>query len=297
MESYAEDIIPSTQNERKSPSTSWKGIRKDLLHNAPFLIILLAGYINDLLGAYTMYLWFLLIPFLFYARIFRINKVTLTTLIFGVAYVMPILWQKEPITPALALIIICYPITFYYAGIYLCRRCKDPTSIIWILFLCILSYASWPMVSNITDFIQTGEIVNLSRGLDLDKKIVLATHQNMMLSMAIGGIGLAFLRPHTIMQRNFRIIVVAVSFLAIFSALHLLNRTAIVLAIISCLCGAFWGGGGMKRFIYLVVVLAVIAIIGYVIIMNSQWGDLIEGFNSREQTTGYTANSAGGLTI
>lgn len=276
----------------------WRGIRKDLLRNCLCLALLLLGFIHDSLGSYTMYVWLLLIPFVIFSRLFRVSKVSITTLVLCVSYVIGTHYHKYlPMTFGNALVLITYPLTLYYIGFRLCDRCRSRYSIVLILLLCVLAYAIWPIVANIWDFVETGNIVNLSRSFDLDKKIVLATHQNMMMAMAIGGIGVVFFKPQNRFESRFKWAAAVVALFALFAAVHLLNRTALVLAAVSCVCAIFRGGGGMKRFIYLVLITAAVMAIGYYAIMQSEWGDLIEGFSSREQVSGYTANSAGGRTI
>ncbi|MDE7161113.1 MAG: O-antigen ligase family protein [Muribaculaceae bacterium] len=290
--------VPGRLKGRDVPQTSWKGIRKDFRRNWLFLLILFAGFIYDIAGSYTMYIWLLLLPFLLFAGMFRISKISLAMLVFSISYMLTTQWFKYlPMTFGNGLVLVMCPLIIYYSGLYICDRCKDRSSVMWILLTCIICYAAWPVVTNIADFIETGEIVNLARGFDLDKKNVLATHQNMMMSMAIGGMGAVFLKTRTRMESRFKWIAVTVSVLALFSALHILNRTAIVLAAVSCLCGIVHGGGGIKRMIYLTLIVAAVGAIFYLAIMQTEFGDLIEGFNSREQLSGYTANSAGGRTV
>lgn len=294
------DGVPARRRHLSSrhPARPWRGVGRDLLHNWFFLLVLFCGFLHDSVGSYTMYIWLLLLPYIILNKLFTISRVSITTLVMCISYVIGTHYHKYlPLTFGNALVLITFPLMMYYAGFYLCDRCRHRYSVIIIMLICVCGYALWPIVYNIEDFIETGNIVNLARGFDLDKKTVLATHQNMMLSMAIGGIGVMFLRPRNRFERQFKWMVLILALCALFAAVHLLNRTALVLAFVSCVCAIFRGGGGMKRFIFLVSISIVVGAIAYYVIMQSEWGDLIEGFNSREQMSGYTANSAGGRTI
>lgn len=273
-------------------------ILSDFRRNALFLIILALGFIHGLFGGYSNYLWILLIPFIIYRRLVRISTDSLLIITFSVAYMMPMMWQMKELNPAQNLFLLLYPLTFYYAGQYLCQNSENRYSVVWMLMLCIVAYGSYGIWVNFEDFFRTGSFVNITRTLRYAGDATLtATHYTMMLCMGMGCVGAIFLRSSDNNQKYLKIIGATVGILGLLAALHLLNRTAVVLVAISCLIGVFWGGITPKRAVYLILVMLVLTLLYFYLIDGNKWfNSMIDGFSHRSRSEHYSVGSAGGRT-
>lgn len=289
--------LPTKAEQHRQFRTDWHALRSDLWRNALFLFILWIGFINDLwlLTGYNNYLWILLIPFLLFAGAIRVSARTILILAFSLAYTIPVALIQHDINPARLLFTAIYPLTFYCTGIYLCKRCRYHMSILWIALLSAIAYGAWAIVTNVWDAIESGQIVNVMRIINDGKGDgPVATHINMMVCLVIAGTGMIFIHARTLIQRRFKMIAWVIGLVGLFASLHLLNRTAIVLAFVACVIGMFWEGFSMKR------LLATLFILGaaiFIFVNTTETGQmamqLAEGFTSREDT-GYSAASAGG---
>lgn len=165
----------------------------------------------------------------------------------------------------------------------------------WLALLTAVAYGSWAMVTNVWDAIESGQIVNLMRVINDGKGDgPVATHINMMVCMVIGGIGMVFLPGKTMMQRRFKTLAWVLGLVGLFASMHLLNRTALVLAFVSTAIGMFWEGFTMRRLLATLLILGVAIVVFVNATETGQVAlELAEGFTSRE-STGYSAASAGG---
>ncbi len=296
-EIHKDQPVLTKSEQRRQLRLDWRALRSDLWRNAFFLLILWIGFIHDLwlLTGYNNYLWILLIPFLLSAGAVRISTRSILIFAFSLAYTIPVALIQHDINPARLLFSAIYPLTFYCTGIFLCKRCRYRLTIPWLALFCSIAYGAWAIVTNVWDAIESGQIVNVMRVINDGKGDgPVATHINMMVCMIIGGIGMIFIPAKTLMQRRFKTVAWIIGLVGLFASLHLLNRTALVLAFVSCVIGMFWEGFTMKRLLATLLILGVVIVIFVNATETGQMAmQLAEGFTSREDT-GYSAASAGG---
>ena len=260
----------------------------DLEKNWLFLSILLIGAIPQILNGYALYLWILLLPLCWIYGTYRLDKNACLIILFSLSYTFFRL--LHPNRPATSVIVfhLFYPLVMYESVIYICKRCTHPITVIIVLFSLVFCFAIWSIVNNLFDYVETGAIVNATRsiagedGIDLEG-VVPATQHNSMLSMAIGGIGMLFIRTKDSFERKFKFLVVILSVFALLSTLHLLNRTGILMAVLSLIIGYFWDGLDSKKIFKTIGLLLFFLIVIYIQFKDSVLvTSVIDGFAARE---------------
>lgn len=275
----------------------------DFKHNWLFLSILAIGTIPSILHGYSIYLLVLLFPIILFKSSVKLTGPLVCSFIYGLLYTIPLYLHQDPPTPSNAIFYMIYPALFYMIPSYLMKKFRNPDSLFMVLIMVVTCIASWSISVNIEDTMVSGELVNMKRALAENLKdiqgVTSATNHNMMLSMAIGGIGLIFITAQSSLEKTLKIYLIALGALAIFSAFHLLNRTAIVLAIAACFVALFTGGITIKRVISLVITLVLLGVIFYFVMGESRWmTDVLSGFESREtHSSNYGIATGGGRGI
>lgn len=280
----------------------WRGLRSDLRHNWLFLAIMTVGFIPSILSGYSMYLIILMLPWLIMSGLIRVSWNSILILAFSLTYIFPLMWYPDQPTPAQYIFIVLYPLMFYYAGIYLARRCRHRGSLLWILLICVIAYASWSIFANFEDFAVTGRIVNVMRRFeDAGEGVISATHHNMMVSLAIGCLGAVFIPTQTPLQTRLKVTSIIIGLLGLMATLHLLNRTGLVLAMASGVTGMLWAAFKSKRQRYAVFALIAIGILAVVYVVcideSPELQMIRDGFVGRERMETYTTATAGGRVI
>ncbi len=155
--------------------------------------------------------------------------------LFGISYVIPMWRRGEPINSN-TIFMIVMPAIVYATAKYLCKRIDTENEFLGLILTIAFCLASWAIFMSIQDTITTGELINVSRNIEENGKLGRsATGYGMMFSAAIGGVGLLFADSKTMFQRYFRIVAILISVMALFGCIHLVNRTGIVLALLSLL--------------------------------------------------------------
>lgn len=259
-------------------------IYNDFKQNWLFLSILFIGCIPGILSGYSLYLLVFLLIIIFIQSNVRFSTGIFLSLLFGFSYTFPLLFHETETNASAIIFTLLYPALFYLIPQYLFTRLKNRNSIFIITFIIITCIASWSIFLNISDFLKTGQIISLARfGVKSSIDGISATSQNMMLSLCMAGVGMIFVKPNDKLKKRLKYIIIIAGFLAFFSAIHLLNRTAIVLVIISCLVGAFFRGLSPKNLLYLVIAVLVISFIYFFFIDGTLWfEEIIEGFTYRQ---------------
>lgn len=275
-------------------------IVSDFRKNWLFLSILFIGFIPEIWGGYSMYILIFLFPFIIRKRIPRQTKSAVLIIAFSICYTIPLLFQRN--CPSFSVLIFCliFPIISYWSGIYICRNTLNSNTPLVVIVLLTACIAIWSITVNLLDFIQTGNVVNIMRSLESEGSgdAQKATIHNMMLSMAIGGIGIIFIKPNNKFDKTIKPIILIISILALFGGIHLLNRTAIVLAACSLFIGLYWAGISIKRLCYILFLILTVLIIYTTYFDGSTFLEAIEaGFSSREKYSSRTSMvNAGGRT-
>lgn len=270
-----------------------KTFRKNWL----FLTILIIGMIPSIFSGYSQYILILLLPIALINKRFNLDVNYLLLLLYGLAYTIPQLVQPDEFPLSNQLFYTFYPLILYISGQYVANRLRDYHQGIFILMLVTFALASWSIISNVSDAISTGQLVNFARRFEDADLIKSATNHNMMLSLAIGGIAAIFITTSDKIEKNCKLWMFAIGALALFSGLHLLNRTSIVIAAICCIVAILFNGVSAKKIIGLIFTIALLYILIQILTSNNSFiADIIEGFDRRERTSTNDAAHAGGRT-
>ena len=280
----------------------YNSIIRDFRNNWIFLIIFAVGCIPSILHGYSMYLLILLFPIILLKSSVRLTPPLVCSILFGVLYTFPLYLHKVPPTPSNAIFYLTYPALFYMIPTYLIRKFRNPESIFIVLIIAVTCIASWSVSVNIEDTLVSGQLVNFRRALSENLKdiqgVTSATNHNMMLSLAIGGVGMIFITAQNGLERRIKLFLIILSAFAIFSAFHLLNRTAIVLVGVSCIVALLVGGLTPRRMIAVIFTVILLGIVFALFLDNSQWlTDVLNGFESREENSKFGMATGGGRDI
>lgn len=224
------------------------------------------------------------------------------SLLFGFVYTIPLFFHDYSPNLASAIFVLLYPTLFYLLPQYLEKRFKNPDSIFVVTTILVFCIAIWSIFMNIKDTVTTGEIVNLTRSLATSMSdfqgVATATTHNMMLALAVGGVGMIFVKPQDKVEGFSKAAIVIFGFLALFCALHLLNRTSLFLAVAACMVPFIVKGFTPKSLLIFLLIIAAIVIIFYVFILDSEYYKIVEaGFETRERKSSYDMSSGGGRDV
>lgn len=224
------------------------------------------------------------------------------SLLFGFVYTIPLFFHDNSPNLATAIFVLLYPTLFYLIPQYLEKRFKNSESIFAVTTIVVICIALWSIFMNLKDTATTGEIVNLTRSLASSMSdfqgVATATTHNMMLALAIGGIGMIFVKPKDRAEGMSKVAIVIFGFLALFCALHLLNRTSLFLAVAACLVPFIVKGFTPKSLLIFLLIIAALVVGFYVFILDSEYYKLVEaGFETRERTSGYGMSTGGGRDV
>lgn len=271
----------------------------DIFSNWCFLLILFVSMIPQIFEGYSMYLLVLVIPIVFYKMKVKLDAVFVLSLVFGLLYGIPQIFQQPPLPLSKQIFYFFYPTLMYVVGQYVVYSEKNKNTPLVVLCLVTFCLASWSIVTNIYDTLKTGELVNMTRYLEGEGEKSRATLHNMMLAMGIMGVGALFLSTDRKSENLIKYLMVIVGGLALFSGLHILNRTAAVLGAAAVVIGIFYNGFSAKKVIVLtLIIIALIFVYFYALENSPLLKGLTAGFQSREDfSSRFNAASAGGRTF
>lgn len=274
-------------------------IWSDIIRSWFFLLILFVSMIPQIFEGYSVYLMVLVIPVIFYKMKVKLDSVFVLSLFFGFLYAIPQIFQQPPLPFSKQIFYFFYPALMYVAGQYVVYSEKNKNTPIIVLCLITFCLASWSITTNIYDTLKTGELVNMSRYLEGEGEKSRATIHNMMLAMGIMGIGALFLSTDRKSEKLIKCLMVIVGGMALFSGLHILNRTAAVLGAAAVVIGILYNGFSAKKLIVLTLILVVLGFIYVYALENSELlRGLTAGFRSREDfSSRFSASSVGGRTF
>lgn len=277
-------------------------ILSDFKRNWIFLAILFISCIPQFLMGYSHYLLILLYPIILINSQIRFYTGFWFSLLFGFAYTIPLFFHETPPNYAAISFTLLYPSLFYLIPQYLNLKFKNRYSLLIVTVIVITCMASWTIFLNIEDTVLSKSVVNISRNLSsLDNKggpYITATNHNMLLSLAIAGIGMIFVKANTEQQRKTKFVLIIIGLLSLYSGLHLLNRTAIALAFIACIVPFVTVKFSAERLFWLILILGILALIFFLFVEDSMlYKTLEQGFESRSRTSRYTIESGGGRDI
>lgn len=267
-------------------------IKKDITSHKFIFLILCIGMLPIWLKGYACYILILLAPLLLKTQY---NVWSILILIFSCLYTFSVLNSDAGLTPSSFIFYCFYPIIIFQTGIYVSHNIKYSQTC-FLLIVCMSVCLAIPaIIINISDFKDTGEIVNISRSIEFDKESSrAATGYGMMLSIMCGCLGTILLQTKTKFDKSLKIFIIVISFLALFGTIHLLNRTAIVLSVISLIVACVLPPFKTKHIAYMVIVISLMTAIYMLFFRDS--GDtimILESYADRDQGSGSNATLGG----
>lgn len=266
---------------------------RDLTDHWKVLVVLIIGMIPQLFAGYGEYCFILLFP-----MVFRFNLWTTKSywiLAFSLLYVANIIQGDIPITMATKVFYIFFPLFLAQTGAYLGSSLRYPRNIIRIFAGVMVCLASTAIISNITDTIQTGMLINPLREVYTgDDKYLSATNYGMMLALVLGCLGLVFVPSGDRSDRRVKTILIGVGVLALFCTVHLINRTGLALVLISMIIGLVMQPFTKRRLIYLVITCCVIGLIYWLFLNESEFmTEAVKKYVERDRGTGSVSTMSG----
>lgn len=270
-------------------------IKADLKHNWIVVLILCVGMFSNWLDGYCMYALALLIPFVFTERM---KWPGFILIVYSVLFMLFAMLGGQIYTPSSMVFDLIFPITMWQVGQRIVRRTKNPQSDIIVLLLMIFSLALPAIVFNIAQAIDTGEVINVTRAIRNDDGDILrsATGFGMMLSLMLGCSGVLLLQATTKTDTRIKIFLIIGAIAAIFSTIHLVNRTGLVLVGLSLFVAIILRPLTFKRACYIVLVIVAVGSICYFVLGDTYFMDAMEYYEGREKEEGYGSESYGGRT-
>lgn len=185
------------------------------------------------------------------------------------------------------------PISFYFIGQRLCSKFEsDKLNLIFILIL-ILSFGLRTYINCIEDSISNG-IVNISRSLltSVDGYVLSATLYGVTVALGFSGIA-----TFIVSERKMSIIslgYMSVFLLSLFSVAHLINRTGIVLALISVVVAISYmskNQGKLRLFLLMLSFFLIYKIIVYFALIPN---DVVSAYLDRQSDLDTSMGGDGG---
>ena len=272
-------------------------ISQDFSKNRLIWLILIMGMFPLWANGYCMYALILLLPVvLLYYR--KIDVTSLLILTFSFLYTYFQRSNGHAYTPSSLIFDLLFPFIVYQTGAYLVKRQKSPKSSLLLLCLMALALAIPAIMDSVNDTIKTGELINVTRGIINDDGEIgrSATGYGMMVAIMVGCLGILLLKPGNKLDSRLKVLIAIASFLALFTTIHLVNRTGIVLAAISIGCVIFLPPHSFKKNLYTIVSLIIVAgVVFYVLGDSAFFSDALDQYEARDSGTG-SVDSAGGRT-
>ncbi len=270
------------------------GLLADLRHSWLICSILCIGMLPMWVNGYCMYVLILLLPVVLF-NYQRLDPPCCLLILFSIVYVMARLFNGAQYAPSGLIFDIFYPFISYQVAGLLVRRFAFKQSSIVLIALMIICLGLPAIVANVRDA-ASGELINMYRLVTSETGDVTrsATGFGMMLAPLIGCFGLILIRTSTQLDSKIKILLFAGSVLALFSTIHLLNRTGLVLGLVSVVLALALPPSSMKKMLYCVTICVVIVCALAFVLGNSTFiDDAIRLYEARDQGTG-SAGSYGG---
>ena len=285
----------------KEKATVWA----DYKNNIIIILILLLGFSPFLWQQYLTYFLCLIIPFVFTRGFFKFGENSLLVLMFGLSYGFTYkmncdIENYEFIASTL------FPISVYQGGMYIYKRFQNLSSAVLLLVLISMTIGLWAIGMCIGDYLQTGNIVNVSRSIGIDEDVwekdaeaqgITATGMGVLVSLLFGTVGIVMVQAETKMDKLIRLLVGIGAIFALYVTVHLLNRTGLVVAFVSFMIGFFRPPVSSKKIgLALILLLLLCGLLAAVFYSSELVQKAIEGYSERNDVVGYGVGSMGGRT-
>ena len=204
--------------------------RKIILLTIFFAVLLTSLFPQNiyLLVLFSVLVWALL-PFRKYW-----NSITISITLFSVFYTIIIILKREVPSGFLTISYLISPVAFYRFGSFLMDEFREEKLRIRLIFFTVLAYLLNVFLLTIVDASIVG-VVNADRTLLRDSTsddAMAATLYGLMTSVGIGCVGAIFAKEMKLFTRLLYVVLVLMS---LFVVVHLINRTGLVLIVVSLL--------------------------------------------------------------
>lgn len=265
-----------------------------------FLIILFVGMMPAMLSGYSMYLLVALLPIMLITAKTSMTWRDFGVMLFSVTYLLALRGHTPESTISSQVFILLFPWIAYMAGEYIVKRAGNTMQPFLVLVIVVFCLGLSSILLIIGDFALTGEVINMTRELETGNAgddALNATLYNVQMSLCMGGIGMVFINSDNKFQGILKVLIVVMAALAIMSAIHLLNRTSLVLGVISLFVGVCYPPISNRKLMAMGVVILV-ALIAFLVFMQDALflNEVMQGFESREMNTEYDSGTFGGRT-
>lgn len=245
-------------------------------------IILCIGMLPLVAKGYCMYVLILLLPYVMIKKV-PMTKTSFLVFLFGACYFITLLANGKAYTGSSIVFDAIYPIVMFQSGIIAVQRCKNANSPIVLCAAMAVCLAGPAIYYNITDAVDTGQIVNPLRAVTFgEDESRSATGYGMMLAICITFIGLALIPASEKTEKRIKLILIVASIGALFSTIHLINRTGLVIGALSILAMVLKPPFTPKRVFYSVIALALlIGIVTYYLTSSNIFSEATEMYEMR----------------
>lgn len=273
-------------------------IYSDFKHTSCVCLILIVGMLPLWGAGYCMYVLFLLLPVVL-INVRKYSGLCCLLILFSLCYTTTQILNGHHYTPSALIFDLLFPFIVCQAGQYVVNRQSNPKSTILLLVLMASALALPAIVQNITDAVTSGQLINVNRMVFVDSDAVsrAATGYGMMFALMDGSLGLLVVATLNRFDARLKLLLLILSGCAIFSTIHLINRTGLVLAAASLIAVAILPPYSFKKNMYLVSVLVISIAIGAYFFKDSAFLlDAMDFYEQRDLSADSSVASYGGRT-
>lgn len=267
----------------------------DIKHTWFVCLVLLIGMLPLWADGYCMYILAILLPILI-LKVRNYDGMCGLIILYSLAYTLSLYNNGNEFSPSTLIFDLFFPFIMYQSGRYIINRQRNPVSSVLLLVSMAISLALPAIIENIKDTIESGELINLSRWIldNTGEKTRTATGYGMMVSIMNGCLGLILVRANNNIDSKLKILLIVFSILAIFSTIHLLNRTGLVLALISIITVSVIPPYSLRRNIYLIISFIIILAVGAIFFSDSPFlTEAIQLYEERDEGEGSVSSYGG----
>lgn len=270
---------------------------KNIINHKTFLIHLIffiSLYFSNLeIGVYVITffcaIYTLLCPLKKY-----IDKTAIWLLVFSTTFSSLLVLTNQVSSGFLVLLTLWAPITFYCYGQYVVEQYKADKIIYLFLLFTIITFTFVAYKSILQD-IQSNGFINISRNISITGKeegVLSATLFGLITAPGLVGISMFLLNRKNILSLS-SILFLLVGILSLLTTFQLVNRTGIVVAILSYLIVNLYSSGG-NFFKLIFGLLIAIAVIYILIDLNIISNDIFAAYQLRLDVESTTLADGGG---
>ncbi len=270
-------------------------IISDIKHTWFVCLVLLIGMLPLWADGYCMYVLGILLPILI-LKVRNYDGMCILIILYSLAYTLSLFNNGNEFSPSTFIFDLFFPFIMYQSGRYIIDRQRNPVSSVLLLVFMAISLALPAIIANIKDTIESGELINISRRIldNVGDTTRNATGYGSMLSIMIGCLGIILVRANNRIDSKIKIILIVFSILAIYSTIHLLNRTGLALALISIITVSVIPPYSLRSNIYLILSLVIILAVGAIFFSDSPFiSEAIQLYDERDEGEGSVASYGG----